>query len=69
MRSHKEFGILALVFMLLTAISGIYRPIRKAHGCFGCLAVLSMIGAVVSGHALICKDSADEKESETDANA
>ncbi|MGI6057120.1 MAG: hypothetical protein ACOYBD_09100 [Bilifractor sp.] len=59
MQRHKKFGILALVFMLLTDFSGICKPIRKAHGCLGCLAVLSMIGAVVSGHALIRKGSAD----------
>lgn len=64
MEKHKQFGILALVCMLLTFFSGICKPIRKVHGCFGCLTLLFMIGAVVSGHSMLRKTDADRDEGE-----
>ena len=69
MEKHKQFGILALVCLLLTFFSGICKPIRKVHGCFGCLTLLFMIGAVVSGHSMISRTDADRDEGEEVENA
>ncbi|MDY2945328.1 MAG: DUF6219 family protein [Lachnospiraceae bacterium] len=69
MKAHRNWGIAALVFMLIAAFSGVCRPIRKSHALWGGLAVFCMIGAVVSGHQLLQPKKAGKEEEDCAGSA
>ena len=61
MKAHKNFGIAAAIFMVITIFTGINEESRKTHGVWACLTVFCMIGAIITGKKMVGPKKVEEE--------
>ena len=62
MKSHKNFGIAAAIFMAITVFTGMNEDTRETHGFWACLTAFCLFGAIVTGKKMVTAKKTEAEE-------